>query len=66
MMYQRQRGYCETFEKTDDDAGSIDTHAKPVSKPPARGLQGSARVDWVTVWFLGLKMKVIVSFGSAR
>lgn len=33
----------------------------PESKPPAFGWQGSEKVDWVTVWFLGWNSNKIVS-----
>lgn len=37
------------------------TGMKPESKPPARGEQGVARVDWVTVWFFWWKVNRITS-----
>jgi len=34
---------------------------KPESAPPVIPVQGAANVDWVAVWFLGPKTKLIVS-----
>lgn len=44
---------CEKFRK--------DKTYKPVSNPPNTGVQGAAKLDWVTVWFLGLKVNETMS-----
>ena len=43
----------EVGEKSGRSRGDRDTHV-PESTPFARGLQGSAKVDWVTVWLPAL------------
>ena len=34
---------------------------KPVSVPPGRGVHGSSKLDWVTVWFLSWNVNKMVS-----
>jgi len=37
------------------------TGRKPVSNPSERGVHGWAKLDWVTEWFLGLKVNSTMS-----
>jgi len=50
-------------------AGTCDALAatgwKPEARPLAILVQGAAKVDWVTVWFFGLKTNVTVSPATA-
>lgn len=47
--------------KEGTEAAERFTNWKLESIPPAMGWHGAANVDWVTVWFLGLKVNVTVS-----
>lgn len=43
----------------------LDRTYKPVSTPYGRGVQGSLKVDWVTLWFLIWNLNSTWSPGAA-
>jgi hypothetical protein len=47
-------------QKKNAFSGQKGTH-KPVSNPPGKGVHGSAKLDWVTLWFFGWKVNSTVS-----
>jgi hypothetical protein len=54
----------DAFRKKNTWCERIVTH-KPVSNPPGKGVHGSAKLDWVTLWFLGWKVNSTMSPTSA-
>ena len=48
------------FRKKNTRCEKLVTH-KPVSNPPGKGVHGWAKLDWVTLWFLGWKVNSTMS-----
>jgi len=43
----------------------LDRTYKPNSVPLGRGVQGALKLDWVTLWFLGWYLNIMVSPSAA-